>query len=326
MTEYDEHYLEETLETALGDPLNYHVPTGISRYDYGTMHGWYVRIYRDRVQFQELFHDSHYPSISECLRAAILFRHEILSTIPLEKKVSGRALKSLPTEPEERIRRREEKGRGKKSPYVCWKAAYYDENHKIQVRSFSVKKYGEEEAKRLALEYTKNHHNNAPRPESTYAGTDQHKKPKYRAISREDVEVLSTIDSIRHSKTKEEVAAEESYPFAYEGERKLQLHMTLERDKKLRELKIKEYLEKHGEISCEICSFNFKKRYPFLEKDIIEVHHITPLAKLSGETKITLNDLILVCSNCHLAIHQGDEEANLISALNLFGSEQEREH
>lgn len=96
MTDYDDNYLELTLETALGDPENYHVPMGITRYDYAKMHGWWVRVYRDRVQFQEFFYDSHYPSISECLRAAILFRHEILTTISLEKKVIGRHFKKQP--------------------------------------------------------------------------------------------------------------------------------------------------------------------------------------------------------------------------------------
>ena len=58
--------------------------------------------------------------------------------------------------------------------------------------------------------------------------------------------------------------------------------------------------------------------YPFLKKDTIEVHHIVPLAKLSGATKVRLSDLMLLCSNCHLAVHQGDAEDNLILAMEHF--------
>ena len=320
MTEYDDSYLEKTLETALADPENYHVPMGITRYDYAKMHGWWVRVYRDRVQFQELFYDSHYPSISEGLRAAILFRHEILTTIPLEKKVAGRHFKTLSPNPEERITQRVEKG--KKQPYICWIARYYDEDHKLRTKRFSVGTYGEDGARKKALDFTRKHHNTEPKPESQYPGQDPYQNQKFRVVSREDVEVLASVNSAGYSnKTKEEIAAEESDPFGYEGEEKLQLHRSLERDKKLRDLKVKEYFEKYGVIDCEICSFNFKDTYPFLSKDIIEVHHITPLSQLSGKTKIQLNDLILVCSNCHTAIHQGDEEANLMMALEVFGNE-----
>ena len=71
-------------------------------------------------------------------------------------------------------------------------------------------------------------------------------------------------------------------------------------------------------IFCEVCSLRFTEVYPFLESDIIEVHHIIPLSKLTEKTKTTLNDLILLCANCHLAVHQGDAEENLLSAIEHF--------
>ena len=78
------------------------------------------------------------------------------------------------------------------------------------------------------------------------------------------------------------------------------------------------FLNEHNRLYCELCNFNFIDNYPFLTTDIIEVHHIVPLASLSKSTKVNINDLMLLCSNCHLAIHQGDAEENLLIAMEYF--------
>ena len=80
------------------------------------------------------------------------------------------------------------------------------------------------------------------------------------------------------------------------------------------------FLEENGKLFCELCRFNFLENYPFLSADIIEVHHIVPLSTLSKETKIDHTDLILLCSNCHFAVHQGDAEENLLMAMTHFWS------
>ena len=79
------------------------------------------------------------------------------------------------------------------------------------------------------------------------------------------------------------------------------------------------FLREHGRLYCELCGFSFRDKFPFLEKDIIEVHHILPLAELSSSTRVETKDLLLVCSNCHTAIHQGDAQENLQAARELFG-------
>jgi len=63
---------------------------------------------------------------------------------------------------------------------------------------------------------------------------------------------------------------------------------------------------------------NFLKTYPFLSTDIIEVHHIIPLASLSKRSMVNINDLMLLCSNCHFAVHQGDAEENLLLGMEYF--------
>jgi predicted HNH restriction endonuclease len=78
------------------------------------------------------------------------------------------------------------------------------------------------------------------------------------------------------------------------------------------------FLEKHGRLFCELCNFNFAEAYPFLKRDVIEVHHVVPLKTLNKSTAVTTDDLMLLCANCHLAVHQGDAEENLLSAMAHF--------
>lgn len=94
--------------------------------------------------------------------------------------------------------------------------------------------------------------------------------------------------------------------------------MSIERDRALRANKVIAFQREHGRLFCELCSMNFRKSYPFLERDIIEVHHILPLSALSSATKIELQDLMLLCANCHTAIHQGDAASNLEAARMHF--------
>jgi len=78
---------------------------------------------------------------------------------------------------------------------------------------------------------------------------------------------------------------------------------TRERDPKLRSSKIEQSRKERGRIVCETCGFDFEKVYGELGHGFIHVHHTVPL-HFSGETKSTLDDLVLVCVNCHQMIHR----------------------
>ena len=62
---------------------------------------------------------------------------------------------------------------------------------------------------------------------------------------------------------------------------------------------------------CNVCGFDFEKTYGETGKDYIEVHHITPIGKLSTaegyEGTDPGKDLIPLCSNCHAVIHRCKE-------------------
>ena len=53
-----------------------------------------------------------------------------------------------------------------------------------------------------------------------------------------------------------------------------------------------------------VCQFDFYKIYGDLGKGFIEAHHRVPLSEIDGEKITTLEDLALVCSNCHRMLHK----------------------
>lgn len=77
-----------------------------------------------------------------------------------------------------------------------------------------------------------------------------------------------------------------------------------ERDPKLRRQKIQQIKQRGGAVACSVCSFDFSATYGDRGRDFIEVHHVLPL-HVSGETTTRLDDLALLCSNCHRMIHRG---------------------
>ncbi|NUU53243.1 hypothetical protein HP548_03950 [Paenibacillus taichungensis] len=87
-----------------------------------------------------------------------------------------------------------------------------------------------------------------------------------------------------------------------EGEKRVKVHVSYERSLKNRAKAI----EIHG-TTCKACGFNFNEFYGSdLARHFIEVHHITPLSKISEEQQNIdpAIDLIPLCSNCHSMIHR----------------------
>lgn len=62
-------------------------------------------------------------------------------------------------------------------------------------------------------------------------------------------------------------------------------------------------IAEHG-AKCAICGFDFGKVYGDDFSGKIEVHHIVPLSEIREDYIVDpVNDLIPVCSNCHLILH-----------------------
>ena len=99
-----------------------------------------------------------------------------------------------------------------------------------------------------------------------------------------------------------------------EGQVLYKLHKVRERDKKIVTAKKQQVLKEKGVLRCEACGFDFKKTYGDLGEGFIECHHLTPLSNFISAKETTLEDLALLCSNCHRMIHKDLS----ISSINQF--------
>lgn len=90
---------------------------------------------------------------------------------------------------------------------------------------------------------------------------------------------------------------------AEEGKILTRFHRFRERNRKLVVEKKNQAMSKYGKLECEACGFTFFSRYGDVGKDIIDVHHTKPLHLLKPGEKTRVNDLALLCSNCHRVVH-----------------------
>jgi 5-methylcytosine-specific restriction enzyme A len=90
---------------------------------------------------------------------------------------------------------------------------------------------------------------------------------------------------------------------AEEGKVLTRLHRTRERDRRIVERRKAKALREHGTLHCEACGFNFTTRYGERGSGFIECHHTRPVSALRPGEKTRLEDLALLCANCHRMIH-----------------------
>ena len=59
----------------------------------------------------------------------------------------------------------------------------------------------------------------------------------------------------------------------------------------------------HGFLACAACSFNFGNIYGSDAEHIIDCHHIKPVHTLGEDGETHIDDLVLLCPNCHRLVH-----------------------
>jgi 5-methylcytosine-specific restriction protein A len=101
-----------------------------------------------------------------------------------------------------------------------------------------------------------------------------------------------------------------------EGQILYKLHKVRERDRRIIEVKKKRVLKEKGELQCEACGFNFEQTYGKIGKGFIECHHLIPLSNFESSKETKLEDLALLCANCHRMIHK-DINASTIREFRL---------
>ncbi len=89
-----------------------------------------------------------------------------------------------------------------------------------------------------------------------------------------------------------------------EGRENLALHIRRERNHQVITLAKQRKLSEKGSLCCEVCDFNFEKVYGDIGKNFIEAHYIKPVSQLTPNEKTEVEDIVLLCSNCHSMIHR----------------------
>lgn len=90
---------------------------------------------------------------------------------------------------------------------------------------------------------------------------------------------------------------------AEEGRVLTRLHRVRERSRSLVDQCKKAALKKHGRLACEACGFDFSVKYGDAGVGLIEVHHTKPVHTLVEGDTTKLDDLALLCANCHRVVH-----------------------
>jgi len=107
---------------------------------------------------------------------------------------------------------------------------------------------------------------------------------------------------------------EEGTVEAEEGRLLTRLHRTRERSRKLVEQCKQKALAELGRLRCEVCQFDFEEHYGDRGRGFIEAHHTKPVETLVEGSKTRLEDLALLCANCHRMVHSVDGPLRRIRA------------
>jgi hypothetical protein len=92
----------------------------------------------------------------------------------------------------------------------------------------------------------------------------------------------------------------------HEGTVQYRLHKLRERSRLIRQQRIQ---QANDDLRCEVCGFEFAARYGEIGNQFIEVHHINPIGLADpGGVGTRVEDLALVCSNCHRMLHRRDPQ------------------
>jgi hypothetical protein len=121
---------------------------------------------------------------------------------------------------------------------------------------------------------------------------------------RPDAVAVLYLDEEDHGPEPTEQDAQETY--AAEGQQSLHTHRRKERSPILADAKRRACRAENGVLRCEACLLEDTQLPEELGEACFEVHHLRPLAKLHEPTITRLDDLALLCANCHRMIHRSN--------------------
>ena len=141
-------------------------------------------------------------------------------------------------------------------------------------------------------------------PRATKGGIGQNNV--WYAQADESAPIREAVETMIDSNGSEKLPDVDRVDSAPEGNPRLVAHLRRERNQKIVKKKKAATLESTGCLACEVCGFDSYKVYGEPGQDFCEVHHLKPLSKADGVIETTLDDLAIVCSNCHRVIHRTD--------------------
>jgi hypothetical protein len=99
-----------------------------------------------------------------------------------------------------------------------------------------------------------------------------------------------------------------------EGQRRLVLHLQRERNQAV----VRKKKKLAGLLDCEVCGFSFGRAYGAAASDYCEVHHLLQLSAVENTTKTRMEDLAVLCANCHRVVHLRNPPYTLNEVRNML--------
>ncbi len=149
------------------------------------------------------------------------------------------------------------------------------------------------------------------KPSNTFVTKNDKQKFLWNLFSSTDKQIK------RINKIQKEMFLSEQIEGVVEGEEKYKLgrHKYFERDPIVIAQK-KKIAILNNTLICEVCRFDFQLIYGAHGTGFIECHHITPIAG-NGKRITRIEDLALVCSNCHKMLHRRNTNGSYYSLNEL---------
>jgi len=121
------------------------------------------------------------------------------------------------------------------------------------------------------------------------------------ASDRERLQQLAVAIADGYSSVSNDIQLEDEDESEFpEGRVLYRLHRQRERNTNL----VKKKKATAESLSCEVCGFDFLATYGEIGRGYIECHHTLPISDYSSGQKTKLQDLVLVCANCHRMLHR----------------------
>lgn len=135
------------------------------------------------------------------------------------------------------------------------------------------------------------------------AGFDGRNLQRMRRLTSTSSALLQRAWEDEEAANQESVLEDDADGFP-EGGKAWRKHRTSERSAEL--VRKKKALGRNaaGRLVCEVCQFDFEDRYGAVGTGYIECHHTIPVSEMSENAQTRLEDVVLVCSNCHRMLHR----------------------